>query len=167
MDRAELSLFVECHAFVCAVSTRAIERLVLPHEVARLEGSGPVPLVRVGGGVYASFNLGKLLRLAPTSGASVLMRARHAGAELPLCFETGPCLVVQQAEVATALSAGLFHAKRRVFRGAFSLPPSMRVAGRSPVGLTLDIEELARAEHESAASSLRTMMASARAERSR
>jgi hypothetical protein len=156
MNAPALSLFVECHAFVCSLSTEAIERLVLPHEVTPLASSGAVPLVQVGGRTYASFNLGRLLRLPPTTGASVLVRARFAGAEIPLCFETGPCLVVQRPEVSTPLTGGLFNANRRAFQGAFSLPLSMRMAGRSPVGLALDIEELASAtERESAATSLR------------
>lgn len=159
METQELSLFVECHEFLCSVDTRAIERLVLPEDVVVLSSKeGSIPVVQVGGRPYAFFNLGVLLGLPPTRGASVLIRTVFGGAELPLCFETGTCLVVRSPEPATMFVPGLFKARRRAFASAFTVPPTMRRAGRALVGLSLDIGELASAkERESAASALRAI----------
>jgi hypothetical protein len=158
MDTPELSLFVECHDFVCTIDTRAIERLVLPYEVSLVSREGAVPVVQVGQRNYASFNLGRLLGQPPTHGASVLLRTVFGGAELPLCFETGPCLVVRPPEPNVKVLSGLFNARRRAISAAFQLPEAMRVAGRSPVGLCIEIDELiTAAERDSAATSLRSL----------
>jgi hypothetical protein len=158
MDRPELSLFVECHEFVCTIDTRSIERLVLPYEVIPVSRDGPVPVVQVGSRAYASFNLGRLLAMRPTQGASILVRTVFGGIELPLCFETGPCLVVRAPEPTVKLLGGLFNARRRAIGAAFVLPAAMAVPGRSPVGLTVDLDELVTAaERDSAARSLREL----------
>lgn len=157
MDTPELSLFVECHEFVCTIDTRSVERLVLPDEVSLVRHDGAVPIVRVGNRNYASFNLGRLLGQPPTHGASVLLRAVFGGVELPLCIETGPCLVVRPPEPNVKLLSGLFNARRRAVTAAFELPPAMRARGRSPVGLSIEIDELVTAaERDSAATSLRS-----------
>ena len=158
MEKTQLSLYLECHEFVCTLDTRTIERLVLPYEVTSVRSEGVVPVVRVGGQHYATFNLGRLLGMPPTHGASILVKAVFAGAELPLCFDTGPCIVVRPAEPTIALNAGLFSARRRAIVSAFPLPSGMLIGGRSPVGLTLALDELlSAAERDSAASSLRAM----------
>ena len=158
MDIPELSLFLECHDFVCTIDTRAIERLVLPYEITLLSRDGAVPVVQVGQRNYASFNLGRLLGQPPTHGASVLFRTVFGGVELALCFETGPCLVVRPPEKNVKVLSGLFNARRRAISAAFDLPEAMRAAGRSPVGLCIEIEELVTAaERNSAAASLRSL----------
>lgn len=158
MDQPELSLYVECHEFVCTIDTRAVERLVLAYEIKPVSGDGVVPIVQVGSRMYASFNLGRLLGMRPTHGSGVLVRTVFGGAELPLCFETGPCLVVRPAEPTIRLASGLFNARRRAIVSAFPLPLAMLSAGRSPVGLTLVLEEVvSAAERDSAAGSLRAL----------
>jgi hypothetical protein len=158
MEQPELSLYVECHEFVCTIDTRGLERLVLPYEVRSVKSDGVVPVVEVGGRNYASFNLGRLLGMPPTHGSSILVRTVFGGAELPLCFETGSCLVVRPAEPTIKLASGLFSARRRAIVSAFPLPIAMRIGRRSPVGLTLEVDELvSAAERDSAAGVLRAM----------
>lgn len=160
METQELSLFVECHEFLCSFDTRSLERLVLPEDVSPFGTDPAHPMVKVAGRIYASFNLGLLLGLPPTEGASVLVRAVLGGSELPLCFETGACLVVRPPEPTTRLVKGLFQSRRRALTAAFAVPPAMRRPGRSPVGLSLDIVELLSAkERESAARALRAALA--------
>lgn len=157
MEKVELSLFVECHDFVLTIDTRSIERLVLPYEIVPLGHEGPIPVVEVGGRNYASFNLGRLLGMPPTHGASILVRSVFGGHELPLCYETGPCLVVRPPERAVKLAAGMFNARRRAIVGGFPLPAVMAAPRRSPVGLTLALDELlTAAERDSASSCLRS-----------
>lgn len=158
MDTPELSLYVECHEFVCTIDTRSIERLVLPYEVALVTREGAVPVVRVGSRNYASFNLGRLLGQPPTHGASILLRTVFGGVELPLCFESGPCLVVRPPDPNVKLLAGLFNARRRAISAAFELPAAMRASGRAPVGLAIEVDDLlTAAERDSAATSLRSL----------
>jgi hypothetical protein len=158
VDLPALSLFVLCHEFVCTIDTGAVERLVLPYEVEPVGREGAVPVVKVGEQRYASFNLGSLLGLAPTHGAAVLVRTVFGGVQLPLCFETGPCLVVRPPEPQIKLLAGLFNARKRAITAAFEVPEAMRAVGRAPVGLTLSIDELVTAaERDSASLSLRAL----------
>lgn len=158
MESSELSLFVECHEFVCTIETRSVERLVLSHDVVVVTRDGAVPVVQVAARNYASFNLGRLLGMPPTIGASVLVNTVVDGAPLALCFDTGPCLVVRAPPVTVKLQSGLFNARRRAIVAAFEVPAAMRSRARSPVGLTLAVEELiTAAEREAAASSLRAV----------
>lgn len=158
MEKTELSLFVECHEFVCAIDTRSIERLVLPSEVTSVSsGEGSIAHATIGNRTYATFNFGRLLGLPPTHGASILVRTVFGGVELPLAFETGPCLVVRPSEDSVKLPPGLFNARRRALVGAFALPAGMGRPGRSPVGLRIELDELlTAAERDSAAAALRS-----------
>ena len=158
MVNRELCLFVECHDFVCTIETRSVERLVLSDEVVLVTREGAVPVVQVAARSYASFNLGRLLGMPPTAGASVLVNAVVDGAPLALCFETGACLVVRAPPPSVKLQPGLFNARRRAIVAGFEVPVAMRSTARSPVGLALAIEELiTAAEREAAASSLRAV----------
>ncbi len=157
MEKTELSLFVECHEFVCSIDTKSIERLVLPSEISPLAGEGNIARVQVGNRIYATFNFGRLLGLPPTHGASILVRTVFGGVELPLAFETGPCLVVRSSEESVKLPSGLFNARRRALVGAFGLPAGMARIGRAPVGLRIELDELlTAAERDSAAAALRS-----------
>jgi hypothetical protein len=153
--KEQLSLYIACHDFVLGIDVRGIERLVLPEEVSKVEGA---QAVQVGRRRYAPFNLGTLFEMAPTSGATVLVRTLYAGAELSFALETGPCLLVRKAEATRSVPEGLFRGRRRALGAAFVVPPNLRVGGRAPIGFTLNVDELLDVSERDAASKLQASL---------
>lgn len=152
--KEQLSLFVACNEFVFAVDVRAIERLVLAEEITYLGGS--TPSVQVGRRRYMPFNLGALLELPPTSGASILVSTLCAGAELSFSLETGPCLFVRPQEGTTPLPGSLLRARHRALSAAFALPEALRRGDRAPVGFVLNVDALLSAAERDAAARVQT-----------
>ncbi len=156
VEKQRLGLLFECHRFVVNLDVNVVERLVLSDELKELPSHHGTRVVAAGGEPYAAFNLGRLLGLAPTTGAAVLVRAAFAGGPLRLCLETGPCLLVRQPPRATPLGPGLFRARRRALEAAFALPSDLAARSRSPVGFSLSIDGLLNAaERDAAAKAIR------------
>lgn len=152
--KEQLHLYVACHEFAFSIDVRSIERLVLPDEVTVAPGGSAA--VQVGRQRYAPFNLGRLLEMPDTRGATVLARTLVAGTEVAFALETGPCLLVRSQERAHRIAAGIFRGRRRALSGAFVLPEGLRAPGRAPVGFILDLDQLLDVAEREAAAKLRT-----------
>ena len=109
-EKQRLGLLFECHRFVFNLDIGSITRIVLSEELKELTSQSGTRVVEVGGEAYASFNLGRLLGLAPTIGAGVLV---SSGGTLRFCLETGPCLLVRTPPRMIPLGPGLFRARRQ------------------------------------------------------
>jgi hypothetical protein len=134
----ELCVVTTCHALVCALPARWVERLVLPREVAKVATTSDVALVLVGERRYGAWNLGALLGVAPLHDAWVLLRVPHRGSELPIALNTGTCLVVQGLPPSTPLPPGAFRARRGAIAGAFGTAGVRGRATPAALGLWLD-----------------------------
>lgn len=138
--KPELSVVVACHAFVCAIPTRRVQRLALNDDVH--EAPGTTGVVLSGDEALAVFNLGTLLRGAPLDAAWVLLRVNHEGSELPIALRTGSCLFVRSIGVEAPLPGGLFAIRSGGVLGAFVAGSQIGLDETTPYGLVLSVDRL-------------------------
>ena len=128
-DAGDVSVLVRCHDHVLAVSTRYIERLLLPEEIAKVElisdpsgdksekGRRAVALIH--GQYYAAWDLGQMMELPSLANAWMLLRLPRGESEVALALRTGPCLAVHPVYKPVPIPPGLFKARRGAFIAAF------------------------------------------------
>jgi hypothetical protein len=142
---------VRCHDHVLAVSTKHVERLLLPEEISRVElvaepGDGKGDKARravalVNGRYYAAWDLGQMLEMPALSNAWMLLKLPRGDSEVPLALRTGACLAVHPVRKSVPLPPGLFKARRGAFSSAFD---GVQVGTSAPslVGLCLEPDSL-------------------------
>jgi hypothetical protein len=144
----ELVVVIACHAVVCTLPVRRVERLLLREAISLQPPPGrrvrevprPVPqVVYAGEEPYAAWNLGTLLGLPPVSTAWVLLHVGGSGTDaIPIALRTGPCLIVRPQPAAAPLPAALFRDRGAGIVGAFSVAQLRGRPGGAAMGLCLD-----------------------------
>lgn len=144
---AGLHLFARCGAWVLALSTEGLERVLTagdeafvgPEDDALREVGLGTALV-VDGTCWGAWDLGQLLGLGEQSGAWALLRLETASGPLPIALRLTACLNVGPLPPYTPLARALFAARTPALDAAFRVtrPP----AGAEPLGLRLQTGRL-------------------------
>jgi hypothetical protein len=162
---ARLRVVFACHELVCALPIASLDRLAGADDVqkqpsasrpAHAGGTVPLPeVVKVGEERFAAWDLGQLLGLGAVSGAWVLLRVSHAGADLPLALRTGRCFSVQELPRLVKLPPAIFQARRAAIAEGFAAAAVKQAHTTVTVGLSLDPARLwTRPELEASAAAL-------------
>ncbi len=148
----EICVFIRCHGHVLAIPTLQVERLMLYDEVTRqvtvpskmsAPGSAPIrTVVAVGTEYYASWDLGRMLGLAPLQSAWVLLKVPFLGGVVPLALKTGQPLAVQPLKSTVALPPGAFRSRRAALSRAFAATEVPVGLGDALVGLYVNMTRL-------------------------
>jgi hypothetical protein len=160
---SELCIVFECHAIVCALPVRLVDRLVLAEEATLLPAAGAgrtldgERLVVSAGQRFAAWDLGELVELPPLSTAWVLLGIPHRSASVALALRTGRCRAVERLGRTVGVPPGVFRRRKGAFPAAF--------ARDGAVGLFLD--PLALFTSDELATSARTLAQSSTTEAAR
>lgn len=141
--RDELWLQTACAAWLVAVGSRHVERLILPDEGRLAPDPFPGPAGSLGllttrERVYSAWDLGVLLGLVPQDQAYVLVRLQG----IPLALRTGACIGVSPLPRHARLPRQVWSARQQAFSGVFAIDANRLSNSLAHVGLALELERL-------------------------
>jgi hypothetical protein len=149
-----LHVLFELGPFVGAVPVLAVDRLVLAEEVEAdpFDAQG-MAAVRLGGMVYAGWDINALLRTSAASKSWLILRWTSDGATRPpVALAVGACIAVRTVPEHAPLPRGIFQSRSRAIAGCFQVDAAQSI--RATTGLVIDVHSLWSAAELAAASTL-------------